>query len=117
LSTPKNKVYDIFDITNPAWTNNEKIRNQMGENCKVVASIINFEHAYFSEIISTNKPEHCISTIKSVPEKYALIKQLLDSLLGLNDASLPEGAVEWSNLSELEALIPEVTLQEEAELI
>lgn len=116
LSTPKNKVYDIVKMTNPAWTNNNKIRNQMGENCKVVASLINFEHAYFSEIINTNKPEHCIQKIKSAPEKYNLIKQLLDSILDFNEACLPEGAVQWSDISELETLIPSVTIQEEAEL-
>lgn len=114
-STLKNKVYEIIEITNPAWTNNIKISDQMGDNCKVISSIINFEHAYFSEIISTNKPEHCISKIKSAPEKYDLIKQLLDALLDLNEAVLPEGAVHWSDISELEALIPEVTLLEEAE--
>ncbi|MDY6460527.1 ATP-dependent endonuclease, partial [Acinetobacter faecalis] len=114
LSTPKNKIYDIVEITNPAWTNNNKIKNQMGGNCKVVASLINFEHAYFSEDISTNKPEHCISKIKSIPEKYNLIKQLLDALLDQNEAALPEGAVQWSNISELEALIPKVILQDEA---
>ncbi|MTD12303.1 hypothetical protein GIX10_13045 [Acinetobacter sp. YIM 103518] len=86
----------------------------MGGNCKVVASLINFEHAYFSEDISTNKPEHCISKIKSIPEKYNLIKQLLDALLDQNEAALPEGAVQWSNISELEALIPKVILQDEA---
>lgn len=115
LSTPKNKIYDIVEITNPAWTNNNKIKNQMGENSKVVASLINFEHAYFSEIISTNKPEHCIGKIKSDPEKYKLIKQLLDSILDFNEISLPEGAVMWSDISELESLIPRVTNQEETE--
>ncbi|MGE8556996.1 MAG: ATP-dependent nuclease [Acinetobacter sp.] len=114
-SNKNNKVYDIVDITNPAWTNNNKIKEQMGENCKVVSSLINFEHAYFSEIISTNKPEHCIEKIKSESEKYDLIKQLLDSILDFNEATLPEGAVQWNDISELEAHIPSVTIQPEDE--
>ncbi|WP_180053141.1 ATP-dependent endonuclease [Acinetobacter sp. YH12236] len=115
LSCAKNKVYDIVEINNPAWTNNSKIQDQMGENCKVISSLINFEHAYFSETISSNKPENSINKIKSDPQKYILIKQLLDSILDLEDAELPDGALEWSDISELEQSIPNIQFEEESE--
>lgn len=115
LSTSTNKVYEIIEMTNPAWSNNNKIKNQMSKNCKVVASLISFEHAYFSEVISNNKPEYCIKKIKSEPEKYNLIKQLLDSILDFSNVSLPENAIEWSDISELESKIPNIVIQGEIE--
>lgn len=114
-STTQNKVYKIVEINNPAWTNNLKIKEQMGENSKVVASLINFESAYFSENISSNKPENSVNKIKTDPDKYNLIKQLLDAILEFEDATLPEGALEWKNISELEQSLPTIQIEEEAE--
>lgn len=112
-STKKNKVYTTIEINNPAWTNNIKIKEQMGENSKVVASLINFESAYFSETISSNKPENTVNKIKSDDDKYNLIKQLLDAILDFEDAVLPEGALEWKNILELEQSLPSIQIIEE----
>lgn len=108
-STNQNKVYDIIEISNPAWTNNLKIQNQMGGNSKVVASLINFEFAYFSEFIDSKKPENSFSKIKNDQEKYNLIKQLLDSILEIDNTPLPDGAIEWSNISQLEQNVPNIS--------
>nr|WP_223265951.1 AAA family ATPase [Pantoea vagans] len=94
-------VYDQFRMANPAWTNNIKILDQMTGNSRVVASIINFEDAYFDETIGCDKPENCISHIKNDPEMYTKIKRLLDGILEFDNIKLPNGALKWSDISEL----------------
>lgn len=94
-------VYDLFTMANPAWTNNQKIQDQMTEQSKVVASVINFEDAYFDETIGSDKPENCINHIKDEPEMYAKIKRLLDGILEIDEITLPEGALAWSDISQL----------------
>ncbi|MEO3684706.1 AAA family ATPase [Shewanella vesiculosa] len=94
-------VYDQFTMVNPAWTNNEKILSQMTEQSRVVASVINFEDAYFDETIGSNKPENCIKHIKEEQDMYQKIKGLLDGILELGEHCLPVGAMVWSDMSEL----------------
>ncbi|PCC12860.1 ATP-dependent nuclease [Pseudoalteromonas sp. JB197] len=94
-------VYDQFTMTNPAWTNNEKILAQMTEQSRVVASVINFEDAYFDETIGSDKPENCINHIKEEPDMYNKVKDLLDGILEIDENQLPEGALTWSDLSQL----------------
>ncbi len=94
-------VYDLFTMVNPAWTNNEKILSQMTTQSRVVASVINFEDAYFDETIGSDKPENCISHIKDEPVMYAKIKQLLDGILEVDAVELPDGAIAWSDMSQL----------------
>lgn len=94
-------VYDQFMITNPAWTNNGKILDQMTEQSRVVASVINFEDAYFDETIGSNKPENCIKHIKEDSDMYDKVKGLLDGILEIDGSQLPDGALTWSDISEL----------------
>ncbi|MGR5184352.1 ATP-dependent nuclease [Photobacterium damselae] len=94
-------VYDSFVMANPAWTNNTKISDQMAENARVVASVINFEDAYFSETVASDKPENCMKNLRTDEEKYQLIKQLLDGILQVEEVELPAGAILWSDISEL----------------
>jgi putative ATP-dependent endonuclease of OLD family len=94
-------VYDQFTMANPAWTNNEKILSQMTDQSRVVASVINFEDAYFDETIGSDKPENCINHIKEEQEKYQKIKELLDGILEIGENFLPVGAIAWSDMSEL----------------
>ncbi|UCM48963.1 ATP-dependent nuclease [Aeromonas caviae] len=98
-------VYDKFKMVNPAWTNNEKILSQKTHNSRVVASIINFEDAYFDETVGSDKPENCIKHIKEEPAMYNKIKSLLDGILEINDTQLPEGATVWSDMHELEEIV------------
>lgn len=94
-------VYDQFTMVNPAWTNNQKILDQMTDQSRVVASVINFEDAYFDETIGSDKPENCIKHIKDEPEMYEKIKVLLDGILEIGDAQLPDGALTWNDISQL----------------
>jgi putative ATP-dependent endonuclease of OLD family len=105
LSVAGQLVYQVIEIANPAWTNNEKILNEMTERSRVVASIVNFEQAYFDEIAETEKPENSVSKLREDEGFYALIKGLLDSVLELPGSALPPGAIAWTNLAELEGAV------------
>ncbi len=105
LSTADAIVYDKFTMVNPAWSNNEKILAQMTDSSRVVASVINFEDAYFDETVGSDKPENCINHIKSEPEMYSRIKSLLDGILEYNEATLPQGALTWSDMTELNEIV------------
>lgn len=93
------RIYEIVEINNPAWTNNGKILDQMSQYSQVVASVINFEEAYFSEAADSNKPENCIAKMRESPAHYATVKSLLDGVLECGD--LPEGAIRWNTIDEL----------------
>ncbi|TOH64891.1 hypothetical protein, partial [Vibrio parahaemolyticus] len=62
--------------SNPAWTNNEKIKNQMSKFSNVYASVINFETAYFDESIQSGKPQNAIEKLRN-EEIYKTVKDLL----------------------------------------
>lgn len=99
------KVYKEIEIVNPAWTNNTKIANQMSEYSRVVASIGNFEAAYFSEIIESDKPENTINNIKTDHENYNVVKQLLDAIFGFEEAELPAGAIAWTEIEQIDKAV------------
>lgn len=99
------KVYKEIEIVNPAWTNNTKILDQMSEHSRVVASIGNFEAAYFSEIIDSDKPENSMNNIKNNAEHYNVVKQLLDGILGFDDTVLPSGSIAWSSMDEIDQAV------------
>jgi putative ATP-dependent endonuclease of OLD family len=105
LSKAGQLVYQIVEIANPAWTNNGKILAQMTERSRVVASLVNFEQAYFDEIAEAEKPENSVSKLRSDAVFYTLIKDLLDSVLELPGSTLPPGALAWRDLAELEAAV------------
>ncbi|ADT68973.1 MULTISPECIES: AAA family ATPase [unclassified Pseudoalteromonas] len=98
-------AYDVFEMNNPAWTNNGKIQAQMQPESKVVASIVNFEEAYFSETVANDKPENCINNIKTDPDMYSKIKQLLDAILEKDGVKLPSGAIAWADINELDVAV------------
>ncbi|WP_027615246.1 MULTISPECIES: ATP-dependent endonuclease [unclassified Pseudomonas] len=99
------KVYNETEITNPAWTNNTKILAQMSDYSRVVASIGNFEAAYFSEVIESDKPENSMNNIKTNAEHYNVVKQLLDGILGFDDTALPSGSIAWSSMDEIDQAV------------
>lgn len=104
-STETETVYKIIEIANPAWTNNSKISNEFSNNVKVFASIINFEEAYFSEVVNSDKPENCINNLKTNPDLYSTVKQLLDSILEIENVPLPPGAIQWKTIEELDSAV------------
>ncbi|EJL6880303.1 AAA family ATPase [Vibrio cholerae] len=87
---------------NPAWTNNEKILKEMSEYSKVYSSVINFEAAYFDEIISGGKPANSIEKLKEA-EYYDRVKDLLTGIITNNTALLPHGCVMCNTIEQMKA--------------
>jgi putative ATP-dependent endonuclease of OLD family len=104
-SVQDRKVYRTKIIANPAWSNNRKIIDNRSEQSRVVASIINFEEAYFAEVVEKEKPESCIEHLKADPNAYDVIKQLLDGLLQVEGIPLPPGAIVYETLDDLGAAV------------
>lgn len=94
------------DKKNPAWGNNPNILDAIskrpgGTNVRLLASLPNFEQAYFDTEISKEKPYNALLTISSDPTKFKTVQKLLDALIN-HDDSLPEKCIEWSNIEDLE---------------
>lgn len=104
-SVGERKVYNVQTIANPAWANNQKIIDRKSDQSRVVASVINFEEAYFAEVVDKEKPENCIEKLKTDPDAYSIIKQLLDGILQVDGAALPSGAIIYDSLDQLEAAV------------
>ncbi|WP_433863030.1 ATP-dependent nuclease [Sphingobacterium thalpophilum] len=92
--------------TNPAWTINQSILNSLKSRpvdlkVRLLASMPNFESAYFGKEIESDKPYNALLTLTTDPGKFEIVKQLLDSLV---NHSIPHPAycLEWNNLEELE---------------
>lgn len=92
---------------NPAWTNNQRIKDGItrvagGFPVRLLASIPNFEKAYFGLEAKSDKPYNALETIGKDPDKFALIECLLDALIN-HTAEPPENCLEWQELADLQA--------------
>lgn len=90
---------------NSAWAANEKIRATVveaphPERVHLVASIPNFESAFFGADVDGDKPYTALSSLE---ENQALREKLLSLLRGLTDpqASLPANALRWTSVDAL----------------
>lgn len=98
-------IFRQTEITNPAWTNNRKILDQMSERSRVVASIVNFEVAHLDEAADFEKPENTVSKLRTNNDFYVSIKALLDAILLFPGCSLPSGAIAWRSLEQLQEAV------------
>lgn len=90
-------------ITNPAWTNNTKILNEINKGSgeiKLVSSIPHFEGAYYNDELKSEKPYTAISMIKDNPEVLKSVEVLLSNLCNLTK-DLPENAIMWNKIDDL----------------
>jgi len=92
---------------NPAWGNNPNILEAVsakpdGTKVRLLASLPNFEKAYFNMDVSKEKPYNAILTLSKDKDKFLIIKQLLDALID-HELAPPRNCIEWSNLDQLEA--------------
>jgi len=94
-------------ITNPAWTNNSRILDEVvkgqGE-IKLVSSVPHFEGAYYNDELKNEKPYTAICKIKENEEVRESIKVLLSYLCGISN-ELPVNAIEWNDIKQLEEKI------------
>lgn len=97
---------------NPAWGNNPNIlaesqKKSSNVNVRLLASLPNFEEAYFREEIKSDKPYNALETIKSDQNKRATVEALLIALIDHN-APCPANCTEWESLESLEKILEKV---------
>jgi putative ATP-dependent endonuclease of OLD family len=68
----------------------------------LLASLPNFEQAYFDMEVSKEKPYNAITILSQEESKFQVLKMLLDALLD-HEKALPNRCSEWKNLPALEA--------------
>ncbi|MGB9103408.1 MAG: ATP-dependent endonuclease, partial [Terriglobales bacterium] len=95
--------------TNSAWTLNERIlaeynKRPKKEECRLVASLKNFESAYLGAEARDDKPYNAVNELNSNLDAFARVKTLLDALVDVTKP-LPEGCTEWHNITELEGAL------------
>lgn len=95
--------------SNPAWSVNEVIRNICADarrsgHVRLVASIPNFEEAFFGEEAEDEKPFAAFQKLKPEGPARTAIKKLLLALLDSNQI-LPSGAIEWSSMEQLQEAV------------
>jgi len=93
------------DKKNPAWGNNPNILESVqakpdGVKVRLLASLPNFEEAYFDMEVSKDKPYNAITLLGQDESKFDTIKLLLDALLD-HAKPLPFRCCEWNSLEEL----------------
>ncbi|MDF9839672.1 MULTISPECIES: AAA family ATPase [Paenibacillus] len=96
-------------IKNPAWAHNEKIYAAIQDrphtsNVRLLASLGNFEKAYFGEEVSSEKPYNAIIHLQHDEQRFEKVEQLLDALLDHSKVP-PEGALEWTSIAQLEEMV------------
>ena len=105
--TPRITTKAGREMANPAWGNNPNILAAINAKpaettVRLLASLPNFEAAYFDEIISTEKPYNALRTISDDPAKFAIVESLLQALVN-HAAAIPVKCAEWSSIEDLEA--------------
>lgn len=91
---------------NPAWGNNPNILEGVnskpkGARTRLLASLPNFEEAYFGDEIKTEKPYNALKTISTDNDKFEKVEKLLTALID-HTSEIPENCVEWTSIEELE---------------
>jgi putative ATP-dependent endonuclease of OLD family len=102
----KTRRKDGTEIANPAWSANAAIvAEAAGSSSSVrhVASVPNFEIAFFDKEVETEKPYTALSKIREHGDAYNNVLSLLRYLCG-QSMDLPENALLVTGLEDLEAL-------------
>lgn len=102
ITTKKGK-----EMANPAWGNNQNILAEMnkkpaGSSTRLLASLPNFEEAYFGEVAEEEKPYNALKTLEQDEDKFEKVETLLRALIDFASEP-PVNCKEWSSIEELEA--------------
>jgi len=94
---------------NPAWSVNPKIMEVTADaraagRVRVLASVPNFEGAFFGEEVTAEKPYSALARLKSNESAFLKIAELLDCLIN-SEKPVPIGAKMWTSLDELKAAV------------
>ncbi|ASS76960.1 ATP-dependent endonuclease [Tumebacillus algifaecis] len=94
------------EIKNPAWAHNIKIFQEIQKHptpakVRLLASVPNFEAAYFDEEVSGEKPYNALLELRNRPSSFQTIEHLLSLLVDHSRTDLPDGCLEWQTLDQL----------------
>jgi putative ATP-dependent endonuclease of OLD family len=94
------------EMANPAWGNNPNILNAMnakplGRATRLLASLPNFEEAYFGEVAEEEKPYNALKKLEEDPTSFNIVETLLKALLDFSSPT-PVNCTEWNTIEELE---------------
>ncbi|MFK7691556.1 ATP-dependent nuclease [Paenibacillus sp. HJGM_3] len=94
---------------NSAWTQNNAILKKVKEaidpsKVRIVASLPNFEAAYFSQTIRSGKPYNALTQLKKNNELFKIVEELLISLLDFTKDT-PQGSICWNEEDQLTPLV------------
>ncbi len=93
-------------IANPAWTKNFDILSEAKKSSKrviLVASIPNFDEAYFDEKVIGEKPYTALLKLREGGSFFDNVYTLLKYLVGTS-SSLPQNAIAWKKQEDLDIL-------------
>lgn len=88
---------------NPAWGMNNTIAQLLDEDGKanLVACKTCFEIALFGQEVKDEKPYSALTRIQSSVDARDRVKSLLDYLIGLEGAVLPDNCIHWTKIEQL----------------
>lgn len=94
------------EMANPAWGNNPNIleainAKPVGTTTRLLASIPNFEEAYFGEVAEVEKPYNALKTLEADDAKLSIIETLLKALIDYA-SPLPANCIEWNSIEDLQ---------------
>ncbi len=98
-------------MANPAWGNNPNILNAINAkpastSNRLLASLPNFEEAYFGEVAEGEKPYNALQKLEENPELFDIIETLLNALINF-EVQPPVNCTEWNSIEELKQKISE----------
>lgn len=94
---------------NPAWTNNQRILDAINgkpssTKVRLVASLPNFEEAYFGVASADEKPYRALKKLTEDEDSRSTVKKLLDALVDFSK-DIPLNCTEWQKIEELKEKI------------
>jgi putative ATP-dependent endonuclease of OLD family len=97
--------------TNSAWSENLKIlkETEVGRaagKIRLLASVPNFEQAFFGREAGRDKPYSALARLGEDEAAFQRIAALLDFLINAG-TSVPESAIEWTSIGDLEKAVLE----------
>jgi len=94
------------EMANPAWGTNPNILGAInskpdGTSTRLLASLPNFEEAYFGEVAEEEKPYNALKKLEENPELFEIVETLLKALINF-ESQTPVNCTEWTSIEELE---------------
>ncbi|WP_348811314.1 ATP-dependent nuclease [Flavobacterium maritimum] len=100
------------EMANPAWGNNPNILEAInskpeGTSTRLLASLPNFEEAYFGEVAEEEKPYNALKKLEENEDLFNIVETLLKALINF-ESETPINCTEWKSVEELEESIKAV---------